>query len=135
MNRLALSATLAAVIAATPVTAATAGAHHGSVSITLTPRGDNAKIVREGYLIYSLFKGAKNRAKVDQRGIGNGSAIAQHGTNDAAEVFQRGRGHSTSIMQTGSNNVFGVLQFGRKTSSSIAQTGNGQAGLVIQGGW
>ena len=138
MTRLAMSAVLAALIAAAPMTAVPAAArhsNHGGISLVVTPKGQDAEVVREGFFIYSLFKGFKNRAKVDQRGSGNGAAIAQHGDNNAAEVFQRGRGHSATITQTGRNNLFGIFQFGRNTSSSVAQTGNGQTGFVIEGGW
>ena len=135
MSRLVLSVTLAALMATAPMTALPAAARHGSVSFVLTPKRQDAQVVREGYLIYSLFKGFKNRAKIDQRGIGSGAAIAQHGENNTAEVFQRGNGHSATITQTGRDNLFGVFQFGRHTHSAVTQTGNGQTGLVIGGGW
>ena len=135
MTRFALSAALAALIAATPFTAASASSRHGRVSVTVTPKGESTEVVREGYKIYSLFKGLKNRAKVDQRGTGNGGAIAQHGDNNTAEVFQRGNSHSATITQNGSNNLFGVFQFGRKTSSNVTQSGNGRTGFLFQGGW
>ena len=136
MTRLSLSLA-AAVLAVAPMTVppAAAASRHGSVSFVVTPKGHDAEIVREGYAVYSLFKGFKNRAKTDQRGSGNGAAIAQHGDNNSAEVFQRGSGHSATITQTGRNNLFGLFQFGRNTSSTVAQTGNGETGFVIQGGW
>lgn len=135
MTRLALSTALAAAILAAPLATSPAAARHGQVSIVVTPKGRDAELVREGLIIYSLFKSSKNRANVDQRGSGNGAAIAQHGTNNLAEVFQRGKGHSATITQTGHDNAFGVFQFGRHTNSSVTQTGNGQGGLVITGGW
>ena len=135
MTRLALSTALATAILAAPIAVNPAAAGHGQVSIVVTPKGRDAEFVREGMIIYSLFKGSKNRANVDQRGGGNGAAIAQHGSNNLAEVFQRGHGHSATITQTGQNNAFGVFQFGRHTTSAVSQTGNGQAGFVITGGW
>jgi Curlin associated repeat len=142
MRRLPLIATiLAAVTAAAPIAAIPANARSGgNVSLTIEPRGRDGEIVREGLQLYSFFKSLKNRnrsntAKVDQRGQGNGAAIAQHGSGNAAEVFQRGKGHSATLEQTGNNNAFGIFQFGRNTKASVAQTGNGRSGLVIQGGW
>ena len=127
---------IAAVIAAGPLTALPASARqHGNVAIVLKPKGQDAEVVREGYFLYSLFKGLKNRAKVDQRGSGNGAAVAQHGTNNTAEVFQRGSGHSGTISQSGSNNLFGLFQFGRNTKANVSQTGNGQTGIEIDAGW
>ena len=137
MTRVRLTATtLAALMAAIPLTAIPAAARqHGSVAVVLQPKGEEAQAVREGYFLYSLIKGFKNRAHVNQRGSANGAAIAQHGDNNAAEVFQRGSGHSAAITQNGSNNLFGIFQFGRNTHRTVTQTGNGQTGLVINGGW
>ena len=130
------AAAIAAVIAAGPLTALPASARqHGNVAIVIKPNGQEAEVVREGYFFYSLFKSHKNRAKVDQRGTGNGAAIAQHGGNNTAEVFQRGSGHSGTISQSGSNNLFGLFQFGRNTRANVNQTGNGQTGIEIDAGW
>ena len=131
------AASLAALMAAAPMASLPAEARGGSVSLTLEPKGQDAEVIREGFQLYSFFKGFKNRnrAKVDQRGAGNGAAIAQHGRGNAAEVFQRGKDHSATIEQTGNNNLFGIFQFGRHTKSTVTQTGNGRTGLVIQGGW
>jgi Curlin associated repeat len=135
MTRLALSTALAMLIAAAPLVPASAASRHGSVSVTVVPKGESAEVIRSGYQIYSLFKGLKNRGRVDQRGTGNGAAIGQHGDNNAALVVQRGSGHSATVTQTGRNNLFGVFQFGRNTSTSASQAGNGQTGFVLQGGW
>ena len=125
-------------MAVAPIAAAPALARNGgSVSLTINPQGRDAEAIREGFQLYSFFKNIKNRnrAKVDQRGAGNGAAIAQHGQGNAAEVFQRGKDHSATIEQNGNNNLFGIFQFGRHTKSTVTQTGTGRTGLVIQGGW
>ena len=131
-----IAAALAAATAMSPVMMAPAFARsHGSVSVEITPKGQDAEVVREGFFLYSLFKGSKNRATINQHGTGNGAAIAQHGTGNTAEIVQRGSGHTATATQTGRNNWLGIFQFGRNTSSSVSQTGNGQTGLVINGGW
>lgn len=127
---------LAAVVAASAIVPAQA--RGGSVSLTINPQGRDAEVVREGFQLYSLFKGWKSHgssSRIDQRGVGNGAAVAQHGNNNVAEIVQRGNGHSGTVTQTGSNNWFGLFQFGRHTTSNVSQNGNGRTGLVIQGGW
>jgi Curlin associated repeat len=127
---------LALIVGLAPFYAAPAQAkNNGSVSLTISPNGRDAEVIREGLQIYSLFKSAKNRAKVDQRGAGNGAAIAQHGSGNTAEVFQRGKGNQATIEQTGNNNWFGVFQFGKKNNAVVSQNGNGRTGLILQGGW
>ena len=131
------SAILAVLMATAPlaVEPASARQQHGSVSIVVTPKGRDADVVREGFFLYSLFKGSKNRATVDQQGAGNGANIAQHGNGNTAEVVQRGSGHAATVTQSGRNNWLGLFQFGRNTSSTVSQSGNGQTGLILQGGW
>lgn len=138
MSRMRLTAaTLAALMATAPLSIAPAAARtqHGSVSIVVTPKGRDADIVREGLNLYSLFKGNKNRATVNQQGSGNGADVAQHGNGNTAQVVQRGSGHSATVTQSGRNNWLGLFQFGRNTSSTVSQSGNGQTGLILQGGW
>ena len=129
------AAALTALLAAGAVVPATGPAVAKTVSVNLRPHGESAKLVRDGLELYSLFRSAKNRGKVDQRGTANGAAIAQHGSGNFAEVFQRGRGHSGSITQTGNDNAYALFQFGRKGQSNIQQTGNGRAGITLQGSW
>ena len=107
----------------------------GSASLTITPKGESARVLQEGLHWYSVFKNSRNRARVDQSGAGNGAAISQHGSNNWARIFQRGRGQSASITQNGNDNAMGVFQFGRKTNTTARQTGNGNVGLVLQGAW
>jgi Curlin associated repeat len=134
-NRM-IAAVCASTIFLSPTLIASAQARSsGSVSVTITPRGEQAEIIRGGLQIYSMIKSAKNRAKVNQRGESNAAAIAQHGSGNNAQVFQRGRGHEAVVEQTGNSNWLGVFQFGRNSRSNVAQTGNGKSGLVIQGGW
>ena len=113
----------------------TPAAAGGSASLTITPKGESARVLQEGLHWYSLFKSSRNRARVDQRGSGNGAAISQHGSNNWAGIFQRGRGQSASIAQNGNDNAMGIFQFGRKTNATTRQTSNGNVGLVLQGGW
>lgn len=126
---LALLLSIAAMEIPTPAAAG------GSASLTITPRGESARVLQEGLHWYSLFKSSRNRARVDQSGSGNGAAISQHGSNNWARIFQRGQGQSASITQSGNDNAMGVVQFGRKTNTTARQTGNGNIGLVLQGGW
>ncbi len=136
VRNLVIAAVCASMISLSPGLMATAEARNsGNVSITITPRGEQAEVIRGGLQLYSLIKSAKNRAKVNQRGEGNAAAIAQRGNGNTAQVFQRGRGHEAVVEQTGNSNWLGVFQFGRNTRSTVAQTGNGKSGLVFQGGW
>lgn len=132
MNRLAASicALIVAIATAQPAAA-------GQVSITLTPKGEAAGLVRTGLAIYSLIdrKKQKNRATVDQRGTGNAAAVAQSGSGNWAKVVQRGSGHTATAAQSGSRNALGIFQFGKRTSTEVKQTGNGRVGIVLQGGW
>ena len=108
----------------------------GRVSFTVTPQGDDARLISEGLRVYSWARDQRrNRAKVDQRGTGNGAAIGQSGSGNSAGIYQRGSGHSASISQTGNNNAFGIFQFGRNTRAEAVQSGNGQSGFVFIGGW
>ena len=129
------SAALAVLVAFAAVQLPSAAEARRQVSVTITPHGRNAELVREGLQLYSVFERTRNRARVDQKGSGNGAAIGQSGQGNVAEVFQRGRGHSATISQTGNHNAFGIFQFGRNTSSTARQTGNDNVGLVLQGGW
>lgn len=132
----ALMLALVAVIASAPIN--DANARGGTVSLTLSPQGRDGDVVREGLQLYSMIKGWKshsNRAKVDQRGSGNGAAIGQHGDSNVAEVVQRGNGHRATITQNGRNNWLGLFQFGRNTTGTVNQTGNGKTDIVIQGGF
>ena len=109
--------------------------NHGQVTVTITPRGEQANAIRAGLGLYSLISKSRNRAKVDQQGTGNGAAIAQNGRGNFAEVFQRGHGQSGTITQNGNDNALGLIQLGRRTTGSFTQNGNGKSGLVLQGGW
>jgi len=89
-----LAATVIAVtaIASTPASA-------GSFTLSLTPRGDSAEMVRTGLEIYGLvndLKG-KNHAKVDQKGRNNAAAVSQKSEGNYALVYQRGRGHEATL--------------------------------------
>lgn len=119
------------------VISAAVPANAGSVSINVTPKGKDAKLLRHGLNLYSLARNhrSRNRARVDQRGTGNGAGVSQSGEGNVAGVFQRGRGHSATISQNGNNNTYGIFQFGRNTSTMATQTGDGKVGLVFQGGW
>jgi hypothetical protein len=130
-NRIALSALLAASM----LVHQTGRADAGSVSLTVTPQGESAEAVRTGFMLYNLFRGFKNSARVDQKGSGNGAAISQHGRGNFAEVFQRGRGHSGTITQSGNHNAYGIFQFGRNARTSAVQRGDGNVGFTFQGNW
>lgn len=122
-------------IGITAIEMGTPAAAGGRVSFTVTPRGQNADVIRDGLHWYSFLRRARNQARVDQRGSGNGAAVSQSGNDNVAGIFQRGRGHSATIAQNGNNNAFGIFQFGRNTSTAARQNGDGNVGLVFEGGW
>lgn len=125
----------AAIIAVTAIASTPASA--GSLTFTLTPRGDSADLIRSGLQIYGIvneLKG-KNHAKVDQKGRNNAAAVSQKGKGNYGLVYQRGRGHEATLAQAGRNNAFGIFQFGKATNADVVQTGRGDVGLVFQGGW
>ena len=123
---------LLAVQVATPASA-------GSFSVSLTPKGETADLIRHGLQIYSAVEQQKskkkNSAKVNQKGRNNAAAVRQKGGGNYGLVHQRGDGHTATLAQDGRNNAFGVFQFGRNTNADIAQTGNGNVGLLFVGGW
>jgi hypothetical protein len=126
---LVLTMGVATIGAPTPAVAA------GSVSVTLTPKGESANAIRDGLFLFSWAQQLRNHVRVNQKGRGNAAAVSQSGHWNWAGIFQRGRGHSATVTQNGDNNAFGVFQFGRNTSLDADQTGHGQAGLVLQYGW
>lgn len=132
-SRIALSS-----LAILGIVATGSAADAGQFSFSVTPKGQDAELVRNGFALYNIYRSSKksrNRAKVDQRGSGNAAAVSQSGSDNWAGVFQRGKGHSATVSQSGRNNAFGVFQFGKNTSASAAQTGDGNVGFLFQGGW
>ncbi len=127
---------LALMMGLTVLGATPAGA--GSITFRVEPKGEDARTLRTGLAVYSLFQGLKDRksntAKVDQKGNGNSAAVGQSGSGNWSGVFQRGSGHTAEVSQSGNNNTLGVFQFGKNSSYSGSQTGNG-FGLIFQGGW
>lgn len=130
-----ITGVMALLIGMTAIEMPTPAAAGGRVSFTITPRGESADVIRESLHWYSFFQRARNQARVDQRGGGNGAAVSQSGYDNVAGIFQRGHGHSATIAQNGNNNAFGIFQFGRNTSTAARQIGNGNVGLVFEGGW
>lgn len=121
-------AALALLVAASPADA-------GSISLTVTPKGDSATAISRGLQLYSWAKGLESRARITQKGTGNAAAISQSGSGNSAAVFQRGSGHTGTIAQNGDNNVYGLFQLGRNTSTNVSQTGSGKVGFTFLGGW
>ncbi|MEZ5827715.1 MAG: curlin [Hyphomicrobiales bacterium] len=109
----------------------------GSFTISLTPRGDSADLIRNGLQIYGIVNElqGKNKAKVDQKGRDNAAAVSQSGAGNYGLVYQRGRSHSATLSQAGRNNTYGIFQFGKATNVDVVQVGRGDVGLVFQGGW
>jgi hypothetical protein len=124
---------LAAIAAPVPAPAG------GSISVVITPRGEEAQVLRNALAIYSIVDALKtsrkNSARVLQRGQGNAAAIQQQGSGNFGLVVQNGRDHSASLTQQGRNNSFGIIQLGRGAQMNAAQAGDGQFGLVVQAGW
>jgi hypothetical protein len=133
MSRTHILAGLLAV--ATGLAAVNSPAAAGGFSFSLEPKGKDAKALSTGLRLYSLAQNLRNRARVDQRGTGNGAGISQNGSGNYAGVFQRGHNNSATVAQNGDNNTLGVFQFGRNNSSAVTQNGNGRVGLVFQGNW
>lgn len=127
--------TLILSIAALSAFAAAPAEARNGFRFVVTPKGDDARAVREGLRLYSFARDLRNRAKVDQRGTGNGAAVSQSGSGNWSGIFQRGSGHSATVTQNGNNNAFGIFQFGRNQNTSSVQEGNGNVGLVFEGGW
>lgn len=112
----------------------------GSFNMVITPQGETAQAIQQGFVIYSLIdqlndKKKKNHAKVVQKGNRNAAAIDQKGAGNVGLLVQRGRDHRATLGQYGYNNALGVFQFGKRTDLDVAQVGNGQTGFIIQGGW
>ena len=61
----------------------------GRIGFTVSPKGQDAELIRTGLELYSLTRSLrkKNRARVRQQGSDNGAAIAQHGDNNNAAIF------------------------------------------------
>lgn len=131
-----LKAALAAAVIALVASASTP-ASAGSFTLSLTPRGESADLVRHGLEIYGIVNElqGKNKARVDQKGRNNAAAIDQKGAGNHGLVYQRGRGHTATLTQAGRNNAYGIFQFGRATNVNVTQFGRGDVGLVFQGGW
>lgn len=122
-------------MAALSIFAATPAEARNGFRFVVTPKGEDARVVRDGLRLYSLARDLRNRAKVDQRGTGNGAAVSQSGSGNWSGIFQRGSGHSATVTQNGNNNSFGIFQFGRNQNTTAVQEGNGNVGLVFEGGW
>jgi major curlin subunit len=129
-----LSSVMLSMAAFSTFAAAPAEARNG-FRFVVTPKGEDARVVRDGLRLYSIARDLRNRAKVDQRGTGNGAAISQSGSGNWSGIFQRGSGHSATVSQNGNNNALGVFQFGRNQNTSAVQQGDGNVGLVFEGGW
>jgi Curlin associated repeat len=129
-----LSAVMLSMVAFSSIAAAPAEARNG-FRFVVTPKGEDARVVRDGLRLYSIARDLRNRAKVDQRGTGNGAAVSQSGSGNWSGIFQRGSGHSATVTQNGKNNAFGIFQFGRNQNTSAVQQGDGNVGLVFEGGW
>ena len=130
---------VAAVIAVAAGSASPASA--GGITLSLTPRGDSADLIRSGLQVYGIvneLKGktkGKNHAKVNQKGRNNAAAVSQKGAGNNGLVYQRGKDHNATVTQAGRDNALGVFQFGRATNIDVVQAGRGEVGLVFQGGW
>lgn len=117
--------------------ATVAPASAGSFTLSLTPRGDSADLIRSGLQIYGIVNElqGKNHAKVKQKGRNNAAAVSQQGAGNYGLVYQNGKGHGATLTQAGRDNAMGVFQFGRATNADVIQAGRGDVGLVFQGGW
>jgi hypothetical protein len=131
-----IKAGLAAVVIAVTASASVP-ASAGSFTLSLTPQGESADLIRHGLQIYGIVNElqGRNKARVDQKGRNNAAAVNQKGADNHGLVYQRGRGHTATLSQAGRNNAYGIFQFGRATNVDVVQVGRGDVGLVFQGGW
>ncbi len=132
MRNILTAGAAALVIGALPLAAPPAQA--GDISFMLSPRGEQADLVRFGLGIYAMVK-EKDHAKIKQKGKRNGAAIAQNGRGNLGYVRQRGRDHSATLDQQGSGNAFAVIQSGRRGRADVVQRGDGEVGILFQHGW
>ena len=139
MTRITSFASVLALITTVCVLPASQSAYAGGrVGFTVTPRGEDAEVVRTGLQLYSIarsWKKKKNRAQVDQQGTNNGAGISQRGSSNWASIVQRGRDNSGTINQNGDNNAFALFQFGKKGNTAVTQNGDGNVGVRFEGGW
>ncbi len=131
MKRIALALSLS--FAAAIATPSLAG---GSVSIAVDARSaDEARAIRSGLALYSIYNDVKSNGHVTQKGVNHLAGLAQRGRGNVGIIHQEGRGHDASLSQTGNRNSYGIFQFGDGASGHVKQSGNGQAGLLFQIGF
>lgn len=131
----ALMAPLVAVMIGSAPLASPAAAG-GSVSLNIVPgSAKDARAVRTGLVLYSLFKDARGRAIVRQRGNNNEAGLGQFGRGNLGVIHQKGNGHSGRLEQHGDHHAHGLFQFGKRTSGHVVQRGYGQTGATFQFGW
>lgn len=125
-----LAATLGSVALAAPAAAG------GSISFTYLPTSaKDAQNLQTGLALYSIFKGIKGGASIQQYGLGNAAGIGQYGYGNSGIIYQDGKGHAATLNQYGNNNAYGIFQFGKNTNANVGQYGNGQTGATFQFGW
>ena len=125
----------AAVLSVAILSGFPAAADAKGFSLTLTPKGDAAKVVGTGLSVYGTVQQLRNRAKTSQRGESNAAGIGQAGVGNRAVVVQRGNNNTGTVSQSGNYNAYGLFQFGRGNHSNVVQEGNGRVGITIQGRW
>jgi minor curlin subunit len=133
MKRFLTAVTLAVTTAFTvPAAPAAAG---GTITWGYTAKNESeARRMRAGLAIYSLFNDVRSNGHITQNGVNNAAGIAQGGRNNRAIIHQEGRDHSGSIAQRGDNNACGLFQYGRGATGHVRQSG-GQTCIVIQRGF
>lgn len=123
----------AAIGSASPLSSAQAG---GSLSFSIAPtNAEDARAMRTGMQVYSLFNGARNGGSIRQNGRNNEAGLSQNGRGNTGIVHQEGDGHSGTVQQNGHHNAYGLFQFGENTDGHVVQNGNGRTGATFQFGW
>lgn len=135
MSRHIILAPLFAAVLGLAAIGTTTPADAQSISFSVTPKGSGAKAVGTGLKVLSVAQSLKNRATVDQRGVGNGAGVSQTGSGNVAGVFQRGNNNTATASQNGNNNLLGIFQFGKNNNTHVTQNGDGKVRLIFQGGW
>jgi hypothetical protein len=133
-----LRTVMASLVAATIAMGSLAApaAASGSISLSFVPgSAKDARAVRTGLALYSLFQDARSGAIVRQRGNNNEAGLGQFGRGNLGIVHQEGNNHSGTVQQHGNRNAYGLFQFGRNANGHVVQNGRGQTGATFQFGW
>lgn len=108
----------------------------GQVAINYTPQNaKDARALKTGLALYSLFNNVKNSGSIKQKGNNNSAGLGQNGKGNSGVIHQEGNGHNGTLQQNGNGNSYGLFQFGKGTNANVSQYGNGKTGATFVFGW